>query len=180
MDRAPGHDRAVAGDDARMCRWPRILTRGLVSPMGKNCGLLTRAALAGWSFRDLKRTAGFTAPGESRCTIRQEEFAALFHGRRLADQSRAAQPSLLAGVGNIYADESLFRAGIRPRRRWAADQGRAGTAAAGLAPSFSSTPSGWGALRSRITWMPKGCAAFSSWNIASTSARANPAGSASI
>jgi formamidopyrimidine-DNA glycosylase len=25
--------------------------------------------------------------------------------------------SLLSGIGNIYADESLFRAGIRPRRR---------------------------------------------------------------
>ncbi len=25
--------------------------------------------------------------------------------------------TLLAGVGNIYADESLFQAGIRPRRR---------------------------------------------------------------
>jgi len=67
--------------------------------------------------RDLKRTAGFTAPGEEPLTIRQEEFAALFHGRRLPIKAALLNQALLAGVGNIYADESLFQAGIRPRRR---------------------------------------------------------------
>jgi formamidopyrimidine-DNA glycosylase len=45
-----------------------------------------------------------------------EEFAALFHGRKLAIKAALLNQSLLSGVGNIYADESLFHAGIRPRR----------------------------------------------------------------
>jgi formamidopyrimidine-DNA glycosylase len=68
-------------------------------------------------FRDLRRSAAFTAPGAEPLTIEPEEFAALFHGRQLAIKAALLNQSLLAGVGNIYADESLFRAGIRPRKR---------------------------------------------------------------
>jgi formamidopyrimidine-DNA glycosylase len=68
-------------------------------------------------FRDLRRGPGFNAPGAEPLTIGREEFAALFRGRRLAIKAALLNQSLLAGVGNIYADESLFRAGIRPRRR---------------------------------------------------------------
>ena len=68
-------------------------------------------------FRDLGRREGFSAPGAEPLSIGAEEFAALFHGRRLAIKAALLNQSLLAGVGNIYADESLFRAGIRPRRR---------------------------------------------------------------
>ena len=46
-----------------------------------------------------------------------EEFAALFKGRKLAIKAALLNQSLLHGVGNIYADESLFRAGIRPTRQ---------------------------------------------------------------
>jgi formamidopyrimidine-DNA glycosylase len=67
-------------------------------------------------FRDLERSASFGALGAEPLTIGQEEFAALFRGRRLAIKAALLNQSLLAGVGNIYADESLFRAGIRPRR----------------------------------------------------------------
>jgi len=67
-------------------------------------------------FRDLRRSPGFSAPGADPLTIGREEFAALFHGRRLAIKAALLNQTLLAGVGNIYADESLFRAGIRPRR----------------------------------------------------------------
>jgi formamidopyrimidine-DNA glycosylase len=66
--------------------------------------------------RDLASSAAFDAPGAEPLTIEREEFAALFHGRRLAIKAALLNQSLLAGVGNIYADESLFRAGIRPRR----------------------------------------------------------------
>jgi formamidopyrimidine-DNA glycosylase len=41
----------------------------------------------------------------------------LFHGRKTPIKSALLNQKLLRGVGNIYADESLFRAGIRPRRR---------------------------------------------------------------
>ena len=68
-------------------------------------------------FRDLSRDNGFTGPGDEPLTIGPTAFAALFRGRKLAIKAALLNQSLLAGVGNIYADESLFRAGIRPRRR---------------------------------------------------------------
>jgi formamidopyrimidine-DNA glycosylase len=67
-------------------------------------------------FRDITRASGFTAPGVEPLTVAQPEFDALFRNRRLAIKAALLNQSLLAGVGNIYADESLFRAGVRPRR----------------------------------------------------------------
>jgi formamidopyrimidine-DNA glycosylase len=68
-------------------------------------------------FRDLRRKAAFGAPGDEPLSIGEREFAALFRGRRLSIKAALLNQTLLAGVGNIYADESLFHAGIRPRRR---------------------------------------------------------------
>jgi formamidopyrimidine-DNA glycosylase len=68
-------------------------------------------------FRDLGRSAGFSAAGADPLAVTAEEFAALFRSRRLAIKAALLNQTLLAGVGNIYADESLFRAGIRPRKR---------------------------------------------------------------
>jgi formamidopyrimidine-DNA glycosylase len=67
-------------------------------------------------YRELSRTAGFLAPGADPLSVTTEEFARLFHGRRLAIKAALLNQKILSGVGNIYADESLFRAGIRPRR----------------------------------------------------------------
>ena len=68
-------------------------------------------------FRDLGRSAGFRATGAEPLAIGAEEFAGLFRGRRLAIKAALLNQKLLAGVGNIYADESLFHAGIRPSKR---------------------------------------------------------------
>ena len=68
-------------------------------------------------FRDLSREAGFSAPGAEPLTVTAEDFVQLFRPRRLAIKAALLNQKLLAGVGNIYADESLFRAGIRPRRQ---------------------------------------------------------------
>jgi formamidopyrimidine-DNA glycosylase len=68
-------------------------------------------------FRDLRHGAAFGAPGDEPLTIGPDQFAALFRGRRLYIKAALLNQTLLAGVGNIYADESLFHAGIRPRRR---------------------------------------------------------------
>jgi formamidopyrimidine-DNA glycosylase len=68
-------------------------------------------------FRDLKRCVGFSAPGADPLTVLAQEFVQLFRGRHLAIKAALLNQKLLSGVGNIYADESLFRAGIRPRRR---------------------------------------------------------------
>ncbi|MGD0801164.1 MAG: bifunctional DNA-formamidopyrimidine glycosylase/DNA-(apurinic or apyrimidinic site) lyase [Terracidiphilus sp.] len=67
-------------------------------------------------FRDLSRTAGFSAPGADPLTIDSDAFSGLFRGRKLPIKAALLNQKLLSGVGNIYADESLFRAGIRPRR----------------------------------------------------------------
>ncbi|MBW8869427.1 MAG: bifunctional DNA-formamidopyrimidine glycosylase/DNA-(apurinic or apyrimidinic site) lyase, partial [Acidobacteriales bacterium] len=68
-------------------------------------------------FRDLAKGNEFGGPGAEPLTIGGEEFAKLFRGRKLAIKAALLNQTLLAGVGNIYADESLFRAGIRPRKR---------------------------------------------------------------
>jgi formamidopyrimidine-DNA glycosylase len=67
-------------------------------------------------FRELARVEAFGAPGAEPLAIGAEAFAALFRGRRLSIKAALLNQTLLAGVGNIYADESLFHAGIRPRR----------------------------------------------------------------
>lgn len=59
---------------------------------------------------------GYAGPGVEPTTVSMDEFATLFKGRKLAIKAALLNQSILHGVGNIYADESLFRAGIRPRR----------------------------------------------------------------
>ncbi len=60
---------------------------------------------------------GYTGTGTEPTSISAQDFARLFKGRRLAIKAALLNQSILHGVGNIYADESLFRAGIRPRRQ---------------------------------------------------------------
>ena len=59
----------------------------------------------------------FEAGGCEPLDITLDRFITLFHGRKTPIKSALLNQKLLRGVGNIYADESLFRAGIRPRRR---------------------------------------------------------------
>jgi formamidopyrimidine-DNA glycosylase len=67
-------------------------------------------------FRELGRAKGFEGAGLEPLTVGTEEFAAVFRRRKLAIKAALLNQGLLTGVGNIYADESLFRAGIRPRK----------------------------------------------------------------
>ncbi len=60
---------------------------------------------------------GYAGPGLEPLMISVEEFAGLFRGRKVAIKAALLNQSLLHGVGNIYADEALARAGVRPRRR---------------------------------------------------------------
>jgi len=55
--------------------------------------------------------------GHEPLEITPEQFVALFRKRKTPIKSALLNQKLLRGVGNIYADESLFRAGIRPRHR---------------------------------------------------------------
>ena len=61
--------------------------------------------------------SGFEAAGVEPLEIDLRNFVPLFRGRKTPIKSALLNQKLLRGVGNIYADESLFRAGIRPRRR---------------------------------------------------------------
>jgi formamidopyrimidine-DNA glycosylase len=62
-------------------------------------------------------SAEFDATGIEPLEIESGNFIELFRGRKTPIKSALLNQKLLRGVGNIYADESLFRAGIRPRRR---------------------------------------------------------------
>ena len=59
----------------------------------------------------------FAGPGAEPLDISLEDFARLFRKRKTPIKSALLNQKLLHGVGNIYADESLFRAGIRPKRQ---------------------------------------------------------------
>ena len=68
-------------------------------------------------FGRLSVAHGFEAAGSEPLEVGLERFVTLFRGRKTPIKSALLNQKLLSGVGNIYADESLFRAGIRPRRR---------------------------------------------------------------
>ena len=59
----------------------------------------------------------FDAAGAEPLEVDKDRFLQLFRKRKTPVKSALLNQKLLRGVGNIYADESLFRAGVRPRRR---------------------------------------------------------------
>lgn len=69
-------------------------------------------------FGRLSVTSGpYTGSGREPLTISLEDFIALFRNRKTPIKAALLNQKLLHGVGNIYADEALFHAGIRPRRQ---------------------------------------------------------------
>lgn len=115
----PGpHTRVVFGlDDGRQIFFDDARKFGYLRVM-------TPAVLASWPF--------WTQLGPEPLELDPHAFARLFAGRRGALKALLLNQTLLAGVGNIYADESLFRAGLRPDRAAStcteADLGRLHTA----------------------------------------------------
>ncbi|BDQ34157.1 bifunctional DNA-formamidopyrimidine glycosylase/DNA-(apurinic or apyrimidinic site) lyase [Pseudodesulfovibrio portus] len=69
----------------------------------------TPEELAEWDF--LKRA------GPEPLETAPEELAGRIRDRRSAVKALLLNQSVVAGVGNIYADESLFRAGLHPETR---------------------------------------------------------------
>lgn len=63
------------------------------------------------------RQSSFSGPGSEPLQVGVEEFSHLFHGSKAPIKGALLNQKLLHGVGNIYADEALIRAHIRPRRR---------------------------------------------------------------
>jgi formamidopyrimidine-DNA glycosylase len=68
-------------------------------------------------FGRLSVARGFEAGGSEPLEVQLDHFLSLFHGRKTPIKSALLNQKHLRGVGNIYADESLFRSGIRPRRQ---------------------------------------------------------------
>jgi formamidopyrimidine-DNA glycosylase len=66
---------------------------------------------------NLQPAPSYSGPGREPLTISLDDFVALFRNRKTPIKAALLNQSLLHGVGNIYADEALFRAGIRPRRQ---------------------------------------------------------------
>ena len=93
--------------DAR--RFGRLSMHQKANQLAKGKGVTTQLAEPS--------SSTYIGPGREPLTISLEDFVALFRGRRTPIKAALLNQSLLHGVGNIYADESLFRAGIRPRRQ---------------------------------------------------------------
>ncbi len=127
---APGHESAVAAQwIVHLGMTGRLLVTTPDAPIAKHTHARLRLAsgrevrfvdprrFGRLEFRDLRKGQQFTGPGAEPLAIEPAEFAELFRGRKLAIKAALLNQTLLAGVGNIYADEGLFRAGLRPRRR---------------------------------------------------------------
>lgn len=54
--------------------------------------------------------------GPDALTVSEAEFVSRIRAGSSAIKVRLLNQRVVAGIGNIYADEALFRAGIRPRR----------------------------------------------------------------
>jgi formamidopyrimidine-DNA glycosylase len=65
---------------------------------------------------EVQRTS-FAGPGTEPLQVSLDDFVRLFRKSKAPIKAALLNQKLLHVVGNIYADESLFRAGIRPRRR---------------------------------------------------------------
>lgn len=72
----------------------------------------TDALLAAWPFWQELGPEPLAVPPDALA----RQLAPRFAGRRGAVKSLLLDQGVLAGIGNIYADEALFRAGIDPRR----------------------------------------------------------------
>src|SRR4051794_1223064 len=68
-------------------------------------------------FGRLSVVENFAPPGTEPLQISSQKFSNLFRARKTPIKSALLNQKLLSGVGNIYADEALFRAKVRPRRR---------------------------------------------------------------
>ena len=69
-----------------------------------------------WLVSDPSFVLAHLGPEPLKAAFTVEDFAARLEGRTASIKALLLDQSIVAGVGNIYADESLFRAGIHPAR----------------------------------------------------------------
>ncbi len=70
-----------------------------------------------WLVHDIDEVTGKLGPEPLAWDLAQEAFAARLRKRKVAIKALLLDQTAVAGVGNIYADEALFRAGIHPLRK---------------------------------------------------------------
>ncbi len=101
QDAAPGKHTRVLFDleDGRRLFFDDARTFGF-------CRILDAAEKNSWTF--------WKTLGPEPLEITPESFVRLFRGARRAIKAMLLDQTVIAGIGNIYADESLFRARIRP------------------------------------------------------------------
>lgn len=101
------------------------------APVQKHTHLILALAGAGLElrYRDIRRFGRirlladdqlpefFAHLGQDPFEITPEELRARLRGRKAPIKSLLLNQTILRGLGNIYADESLFAAGIHPQRR---------------------------------------------------------------
>lgn len=69
-----------------------------------------------WLVPDAEQIVHKLGPEPLEAQFELEQFAQQLAGRKASIKALLLDQSLVAGVGNIYADEALFRAGIHPAR----------------------------------------------------------------
>jgi formamidopyrimidine-DNA glycosylase len=69
-----------------------------------------------WLVDDIERVVGRLGPEPLDWTFTPEVLAERLRGRRSAIKTLLLDQTVVAGLGNIYADEALFMAGIHPLR----------------------------------------------------------------
>lgn len=97
----PGkHTRAIFSlDDGSLLFFDDIRKFGYVRAITPN-------SLQNWPF--------WQKLGPEPFSLNAKQFTQLFHARKSAIKALLLDQEVIAGIGNIYADESLFRAGIHP------------------------------------------------------------------
>jgi formamidopyrimidine-DNA glycosylase len=69
-----------------------------------------------WLVDEIEQVVGKLGPEPLGWTFTAETLSVQLSGRRTAIKALLLDQSIVAGVGNIYADEALFLAGIHPLR----------------------------------------------------------------
>jgi formamidopyrimidine-DNA glycosylase len=70
-----------------------------------------------WLVQDIDEVTGKLGPEPLAWDLEMEAFAARLRRRKVAIKALLLDQTAVAGVGNIYADEALHRAGIHPLRK---------------------------------------------------------------
>jgi len=69
-----------------------------------------------WLVKDAATVVGKLGPEPLDWTFTAEQLGMLLAGRRTAMKALLLDQTVIAGLGNIYADEALFLAGVHPLR----------------------------------------------------------------